>query len=171
MLPGNNSAYLRQALLDLGPELDHLLLADTVLQWRLMDEGHRLFLDPDAVLAHRYPTTLWSAAKGELLYHIGFAGARAESFDWPWGLRWGYAGASLVIPWVRLWRMLRARRDPATARVLRRNVLGVLVLLYAAVLGQAAGAIFGWRAAVLAFTDYELNESRPTRSEMTRPPT
>jgi predicted dehydrogenase len=165
MLPGNNSAYRRRALIELGPELGPLLLADTVLQWRLAEDGGRLFLEPKAVLAHRYPTTLWSAAKGEYLYHVGFAGVRAESFGWPWSLRLGYAAGSLFIPWIRLARMLRARPDSQNREVLRRNILGVLSLLYAAVLGQAAGALFGSRAAEIRFTDYELNEPRPMRGE------
>jgi hypothetical protein len=160
MLPGNNSAYRRKDLLDLGPQLESLMLADTVLQWRLMDEGGRLFVEPGAVVSHRYPTTLWSASKGEFLYHVGFAGARAESFDWPWPLRLVYAAASPVIPLARLFRMSRSQPE-----LVRRNLAGVVVLLYAAVFGQALGAMLGSRAVELRFTDYELNEPRPVRGE------
>ncbi|HSB90116.1 MAG TPA: Gfo/Idh/MocA family oxidoreductase [Anaerolineales bacterium] len=165
MLPGNNSAYRRQDLLDLGPELESLFLADTVLQWRLMDEGKRLFEEPGAVIAHRHPVTLWSAVRGEFLYHIGFAGARAESFGWPWPVRLGYAAASVIIPWLRLSRMLRATEDDRTATRLRRSLPGVLLLLYSSVLGQAVGAVWGSGSLALRFTDYELNEPRPLRGE------
>jgi len=166
MLPGNNSAYRRQALLDLDPELNRLLLADTVLQWRLSEEGGRLFAEPKAVLAHRYPTTLLSAAKGEYLYHVCFADVRARSFEWPWSMRIAYAAGSLLIPWVRLVRMLRTTKETENAELLRKNVFGVLYLLYAAVLGQAVGALFGSRGTELRFSNYELNEPRPTRDEL-----
>jgi cellulose synthase/poly-beta-1,6-N-acetylglucosamine synthase-like glycosyltransferase len=165
MLPGNNSAYLREALLALDDALDTLLLSDTVLQWRLSEEGGRLFFEPQAVVAHRYPTTLWSAAKGEYLYHVGFGGARAESFGWPWPLRFGYALASPAVALLRLGRLLRGKGDPANVQQTRRNLLAVLALMSAAVLGQAAGVIFGPRAAQSRFTDYELNESRRALGE------
>jgi cellulose synthase/poly-beta-1,6-N-acetylglucosamine synthase-like glycosyltransferase len=165
MLPGNNSAYRRQALLDLGPELGRLLLADTVLQWRLMEEGGRLFMEPQAILSHRYPTSLWSAAKGEYLYHVCFADVRARSFGWSWPMRLVYAAGSFLIPWLRLARMLKASRESESGGVLRRNVLGVLLLLCAAVVGQAVGVLVGSRGTERRFTDYELNEPRPTRGE------
>jgi cellulose synthase/poly-beta-1,6-N-acetylglucosamine synthase-like glycosyltransferase len=166
MLPGNNSAYRRSALLELGSELDRLLLADTVLQWRLIENGGRLFVEPGAVLAHRYPTSLWSAAKGEYLYHVCFADIRAGSFGWPTWLRAAYVAGSALIPWLRLARMLTGTRDAVTGRLLRRNVVGVVVLLAAAVVGQAVGVLFGSRGTERRFTDYELNEPRPTRDEV-----
>jgi predicted dehydrogenase/GT2 family glycosyltransferase len=168
MLPGNNSAYRREALLALGPELDRLLLADTVLQWRLIEEAGRLYVEPDAVLAHRYPTSLWSAAKGEYLYHVCFSDVRARTFGWTATMRLVYLAGSLLIPWLRLARMLKSTRESESGRVVRRNLLGVLYLLSAAVVGQVVGLIAGSRGTELLFTDYELNESRPTREETAR---
>lgn len=162
MLPGNNSAYRRQALIDLGDQLPDLLMTDTVLQARLMALGGRLFLAPSAVVAHRYPVTLWSAAKGEYLYHIGFAGVRADVFEWSGLRRLGYAAASVVIPWLRLGRLVRGGKlRPADGRLF----LGTILLLHAAVFGQAVGVLLGMRHAALRFTDYELNEPRPARDD------
>jgi cellulose synthase/poly-beta-1,6-N-acetylglucosamine synthase-like glycosyltransferase len=165
MLPGNNSAYRRQALIDLGDQLPDLLMTDTVLQARLMALGGRLFLAPSAVVAHRYPVTLWSAAKGEYLYHIGFAGVRAAVFEWSWVRRLGYAAASVVIPWLRLGRLVRG----GSLRLADgRLFLGTVFLLHAAVLGQAVGVVAGTRHAALRFTDYELNEPRPATEDPPR---
>jgi glycosyltransferase involved in cell wall biosynthesis len=165
MLPGNNSAYRRQALLDFEPDLSRLLMADTVLQWRLAEDGGRLCVEPEATLAHRYPTGLWSAAKGEYLYHVCFADVRAQSFGWTVPMRLAYAAGSVLIPWLRLARMMRAYRDLEAGVIVRKNLVGVFLLLSAAVAGQAVGVLFGSRGSERRFTEFELNEPRPTREE------
>jgi hypothetical protein len=50
-LPGHNSSYRREALLDYEPELERWLEAESVLHWDLRDKGWRLVLEPGQAAA------------------------------------------------------------------------------------------------------------------------
>src|SRR5688572_15414215 len=48
LLPGHNSSFKRDVLLQYGDELETLLRAEVVLYHRMHRDGHRLLLEPDA---------------------------------------------------------------------------------------------------------------------------
>jgi hypothetical protein len=51
-LPGHNSSYKREILLDYGPGLEAMLGAESILHWDLRAREYRLFLAPKAKIAH-----------------------------------------------------------------------------------------------------------------------
>jgi hypothetical protein len=79
----HNSSYRRDALLALGPELDELMLSETLLQWHIHERGGRIFLEPAAKAHHVNPsrlrTFLYVRFSGARL----FAGIRGRAFHWP----------------------------------------------------------------------------------------
>jgi len=109
-LPGHNSSYRRDLLVDYGQRLEELLEAETILHWDLRRRGLQLWLEPSARIAHvnfSRPSS-WLRAQ----FHGGrlFAGRRAQLERWPWVRRFLFAGGSPLIPVVRFWRLVRQRR-------------------------------------------------------------
>lgn len=162
MIPGNNSAYRRRALLDQGQALDDLLTCDTLLQWRLRDQGQRLYLAPIA-FGHRNETSLRSAWNSVYSYHRCFAHLRARAFDWKIGRKLAYGLLSLATPWLRWLRLVKAGlRNGSRLHQLRGvDWLRVLFLQHAAAAGQALGLLFGLGSAERRLIDVELNAPRP----------
>ncbi len=165
LLPGNNSAYQRQALLDLGDDLASLLVSDTVLQWTLMAKGGRLFLEAEAAIRHLNPTTLANCLKAEFTYHWPFAGIRAQSQGWSRWKSLRYLLLSPAIPWLRLRRSLalNAEKGMVPPWKLLRHLPHLVLMFHAAVLGQIMGLLFGPSRGVELFTAFELNSSRPAK--------
>jgi len=106
-LPGHNSCYKRNLLLAYGDRLESMMEAETVLHWDLRAQGHQLWLEPCARIAHvnfwRWSTWL------RVQFHAGrvFAAARAANGGWPFWRRALFTAASPLIPLVRLWRLRR----------------------------------------------------------------
>ena len=142
LLPGHNSAYRREALLAYGDELAAMLDSETVLHWDLRSRGHRLFLEPGAVLDHMGFGRLrvWTSVQfdnGRLFAARRLAGASPLR-------RLAYGLASPAIPLLRLARILRLYRTPAWPRVPLFRFLPVLAYGFAVDgAGQAAGAWLG----------------------------
>lgn len=163
MLAGNNTAYRRQTLLQYQAHLDRLLMSDTVLQWRLKKDGHRLLAEPNMAIDHLNPTTARSAAQAEFLYHWCFAVVRAEIFSWSTVKKLAYVLLSPVIPWLRLLRMARfaGSKGSDQRRVFLRSAVYTALMLHIAVAGQLAGLVLGERDSSIRFTDFEINGARP----------
>ena len=165
MLAGNNTAYRRSELLQYDGQLNELLLSDTVLQWRLVADGHRLFAEPDMAIEHLNPTTLRACSQAEFFYHWCFAVVRANTFEWTLGAKLRYVLLSPIIPWLRFARLvsLVRRKRPQGDRLSLAGWLAILLLLHAAVLGQAMGLVFGLHNADRRFTEFELHGPRHAR--------
>jgi len=166
ILAGNNTVYRKDVLHTYETQLDELLVSDTVLQLRLAADGGRLLTDPSVSISHRNPTTLRTGVMAEFYYHWCFGAVRASFFHWTGWRKFRYLILSPLIPWIRLWRLakqLLARRQLSSAAFLRTILTGI-VLLHAAVMGQAVGILFGMRAGLERFTRFELNGPRPLQS-------
>ncbi len=168
MLAGNNTAYRKDALVRYGPDLDRLLISDTVLQEKLAEDGGRLYAQPAAAIEHRNPTTLWHGMKAEYLYHWPYGAVRAGALNWPWLQRAKYVLLAPVIVglrWMRLVRLM-SRRGPGSPIELFKAAVVALCLVGAAVAGQTLGIALGLRQSERPFTEFELNGPRPTASEL-----
>lgn len=163
MLAGNNTAYRRQVLMAYESELDDLMLSDTVLQWRLTGDGHRMQADPSVVIRHLNPTTSWDAVQAEYLYHWAFAALRSSTFGWSILKRMGYVLLSPAVPWLRFARLLRLVRKkwPDRFAFYLAHAPRLLLYLHAAAAGQDVGLLAGMRHADAKFTNFELNTPRP----------
>ena len=115
LLPGHNSSYKRDLLLDYGDRLESLLAAETSLQQDLRARGFRLYLEPAAKAFHTNFTepSRWIP----YLFYSGRVFAAERGRDWPRLRRAGYGAGSCLIPLVRLVRLAprfrRARPDLA----------------------------------------------------------
>jgi len=139
-LPGHNTSYKRDLLLDYGARLEALLGAETTLHQELRARGYRLYLEPAAKTFHANFTqpSRWIP----YLCHSGrlFAADRAQS--WSLWRRAAYSGGACLIPIVRLRRLLpgirRSRPD-----LLPRLIAPLLVALTIDAIGQWLGYTVG----------------------------
>ena len=84
-----------------------MLSADLVLQWKMQADGHRLFYEPGAIVAHQNENTFRSLAKGAFYWNWCFSNIRAQTSKWSWYRRALWIIAAPLIPWVRLGRISR----------------------------------------------------------------
>lgn len=140
-VPGHNSSYKRAILLNQGFELSALLEVETILHWGLRIRGYRLFLEPAARTNHHNPSTLLFLLRQSFHYGRLFAAARART--WPGWRRALYTAAAVLIPAVRLWRvvpqMRRAIGVGRLARVLPALVIGLITSAFGEFIGYAWG--------------------------------
>ena len=164
MLAGNHTSYRREVLLPYEDQLDDLMLSDTVLQWQMVKDGHRLYAEPSVSIRHLNPTTPRNAVKAEYFYHWAFSMLRVQVFGWSAWDRLRYVLLSPAVPWLRyarLMRMVSRRKSPNRfAAFLRRSPL-ILLFLHGAAMGQNMGLLFGMRDADTRFNEFELNSPRP----------
>ncbi|MFH2107835.1 MAG: hypothetical protein ABII93_04120 [Chrysiogenia bacterium] len=162
-LPGNNSSYRRDILLAYDADLPVLLRTDTVLQWRLVLDGHPLCIEPAVKVSHRNEGELKSIRRGFYLWHRLFAHTRAEVFQWK-GWRKGFRLLTLpLFPFYRtlkLWRFCRSRH-PRLGVIIWRHIAAVFLTYLSAAAGLAAGWLKGLGDAEREFLLYEINEERP----------
>jgi len=163
LLPGHNSSYKRDVLLQYGPELDSLMEAETVLFWDLRRRGYTLLFEPAARVAH----TNFSRLEPYLhvLWHLGraFGGKRAE----PWSVarRTAYALAAPAIPFIRLSHVVRTVIDN---RVPLRRLVVIAPALFAGLavdcVAQATGAAFGAGRSTVLLNAYEFHRGEVNRT-------
>jgi hypothetical protein len=142
-LPGHNSAYKKALLLRYGDQLGKFLEAESVLHWDLIAGGHQLFLETAAKTRHMNfslfsPTILLRLQCGRL---FGFTRSR----HWSPLHRLIYIAGSPMIPFVRLYRILRqlqlpGRRIQRLPKVLSVTLLLLIVDAFAEVIGYSIGA-------------------------------
>lgn len=143
-LPGHNSSYKREVLLEYGAGLEKMMEEETVLHWDLRAKGHKLYLEPAAKLAH---TNFESPAQFVAVHFYGgraFATNRARDGNWACPRRLLFACGSPLIPLVRLWRIVRSVSRPGRPWTSALLVLPQLLLgLTVDGAGQMLGYLFG----------------------------
>jgi hypothetical protein len=169
-LPGHNSAYKRDLLLEYGDRLEWWLDTESLLHWDLRARGHRLLLVPGARTRHFNFSQLGPALALRFRFGRLFGGMRRV----PWGLprRLFYAAASPLIPLVRAARILRELGRPGRFRpgdLLRLPWL--LLLLGVDAAGEMTGYLAGQgeMASLIARVDFhrERYMDRQDREEYT----
>lgn len=140
-LPGHNSSYKRDVLLSYGDQLESMLNAETVLHWDLRGRGHQVFLDSDARVAH-LNFALWKSWL-PVQFNMGrsFAASRAEH----WGAvkKFAFTGGSVLIPAVRLLRVLKHALKPYR-RSNRRQVVQALPAMVIGLSIDGFGQMIGY---------------------------
>jgi len=141
-LPGHNSSYKRQILLDYGPMLEGMLEAESVLHWDLGAKDYQLYLEPAAKVSHLNFERFSSWMSAQFCSGRLFATTRASR--WSPLRRLIYIGGALLIPAVRLWRTLRHLRRSKKEYHLFPQILPVLILgLIINAAGEVAGLLLG----------------------------
>ena len=158
-LPGHNSSYKREALVQYGDRLEAMIEAESVLHWDLRAKGHKLYLEPKARVFHQnFSAPVPSLA---LRFNGGRLFASARAREWPAWRRALFAAASPLIPLVRCARIAREMysRGP-TRRMLPRLLPALVVSLLFDGAGEAAGYASGPGGAMAKLSDMEFHRSR-----------
>ena len=163
MLPGHNSSYKRDVLLQYGPELDSLMEAETVLFWDLRRRGYKLLVEPAARVNHTNFSRLGPYLS--VMWHLGrsFAGKRAEPWSFP--RRVAYAVASPAIPLIRGKHIMAAAMENGIplGRLLS-SAPAMLAGLTVDFVAQATGAVFGGGSSTARLTAFEFHRGEVNRT-------
>jgi predicted dehydrogenase len=140
-LPGHNSSYRRDVLIDYGDRLEGMMEAETLLHWDLRARGYRLFHETSACVAHTN-FSLWSSWL-PLQFSNGrhFAACRARPMSR--FQRSIYACGSPLIPAVRLSRMIRCVLQRRSGQLLGR-LLTCLPAVTVGLILDACGQMMGY---------------------------
>ena len=140
-LPGHNSSYKRDILLSYGQQLEAMMEAESVLHWDLRRKGFKLFLEPDAQIAHLNFGLLSSWLQAQFYSGRVFAASRTEG----WGRlkRMLYSFACPLIPIIRFRRIANQTRKSGSWD---HVPTGTLPMLMVGLLASALGELFGYAA-------------------------
>lgn len=163
-LPGHNSCYRREVLLELGGRMEPLLESETVLHYELSANGARLRVEPAAQARHINYSKLDVWIPVQVLCGRLFGGSRA--MGWTWKRKLFYAAASPLIPLVRLWRCAREMHRPGRSRMLFWRMLPLLMFgLVLDGFGQMLGYLFGAGDSMKRLARYEFNRADHVKNE------
>jgi glycosyltransferase involved in cell wall biosynthesis len=158
-LPGHNSSYKRQILLDYGAMLEGMLEAESVLHWDFGAKHYQLYLEPAAKTSHLNFERLSSWVSAQ--FHSGRLFAITRAKRWSLLRRLSYIGGTPLIPMVRLWRILRQLHHSRNQRHLLPWILPALILgLVVNAAGEMAGLLLGAGNAKERIGDLEFHRER-----------
>lgn len=141
-LPGHNSSYKRDVLMDYDDDMEAWLEAESVFHWELRANGRRIGMEPSAVTRH-YNFSLFKPTL-ELRYAAGRQFAGMCKRRWSLARRLLYFFGSPLIPFVRTYRIIRQMRLPGRpAHLLPRLVPVCFFMLAVETVGAAIGFLFG----------------------------
>lgn len=163
-LPGHNSCYKRQILLDYGEELERLLEAESILHWDLKQKGHELLLET-AAKTHHLNFSYWHIWI-PVQFHSGriFAATRAHS--WNPGKRLLFSIASPLIPIIRSRRIYHHVRRGQSLQFFLKLLPTLATGLILDAIGQVTGCLFGEGNSPEKAAIYEFNRVRYIRRPM-----
>jgi hypothetical protein len=140
----HNASYKRDVLLSYGDDLEHRLVRGGGLLDDLRRNGHSLYFEPRARVAHVNPSRLRSTLT--LRFDAGRleAARRAEHCGWSRAKRGLFIAGSPLIPFARLARLVPALRPAAELRGdLVRSAPALALALAVDAIGQAVGFALG----------------------------
>lgn len=158
-LPWHNNSYKRDVLLEYGEKLSSLFEAESVLQWKLKEKGHKLYLEPQAQIAHLNVAkfSAWMVFQ----HYAGqkFGAKRCEK--WSFARRMFYGSASFLIPIVRFSRLIKPVLERGKCQKPKLAVLAVVMLgLIADGLGQMRGYFCGTGHSVEKTAEFDLHRAK-----------
>jgi hypothetical protein len=158
-LPGHNSAYKREILMQYDSQLDDKMVSEILMQWDMRAKGYDLFMD-GSIKTYHLNVTRWGSWLPERFY-TGRRFAATRAAQWPLWRRLAYAGGWFLIPCVRLPRALSDIRNSNRAGELFPAILPPLILgLLASALGEMIGYLIGAGAASEELAKMEIDKVR-----------
>jgi hypothetical protein len=159
-LPGHNSSYKREILLQYGDQLETMMEAESLLHWDLRSRGYQLYLEPAAKVAHTNFARL--SAWVEVQFHAGRVFGADRARDWGLSKRLLYGIASPLIPLVRLQRILGELYQRRQYRLMVRVLPMLLLGLGLDGLGQMLGYAVGMGDSLQKVSEFEFHRDRYT---------
>jgi hypothetical protein len=158
-LPGHNSAYKREILMQYDSQLDDKMVSEILMQWDMRAKGYELFMD-GSIKTYHLNVTRWGSWLPERFY-TGRRFAATRSAQWSMLRRMVYAGGSFLIPCVRLPRVLADIRQSNRAGELLPAIVPPLVMgLLASAWGEMIGYFMGAGAASEELAKMEIDKVR-----------
>lgn len=158
-LPGHNSAFGREVLVELGDRLGNDLDEDWRLFHRLSAEGHRFYLTADAVVEHQNISNRRAAMV--LRYQHGRLTAAQRSRSWSTTKRLAHVLATPLIPMIRFRESWGHVRDSGVDASVRLKVLpSLLFLVLVGGVAEGVGYALGEGDAPRRKADLEHDRSR-----------
>jgi hypothetical protein len=158
-LPGHNSSYKRERLLDYGDRLESMMVADTMLHWDLRRRGEKLKLEPRAISHHVFMTLLRPFLSENFYIGWQFAGIRARGFGFV--ERIVFVVGSPLLPLVRLRRIVKRMREFGWQKLLVPRVLPSLFFgLAASAAGELCGYLLGLGNSMSKTVDLDFRRDR-----------
>ena len=158
----HNSAYKRDLLLRYHADLERLLESDILLQWRLREDGYKLFQTSAAQIEHATEMALPTIMVGYYWVMRFFAPLRAEIYHWSPLRRLLRLLLTPLAPFYRATRLivgLARRRSPYFWTALRGA--GVMIVAHlGGAAGEAVGLLAGRPPSDHRFLLYEMNTER-----------
>lgn len=137
-LPGNNSSYKRDLLLNYGPQLETMMETETLIHKDLRQKGYQLYLDSGAQVSHLNFEKLASFLKIKYFSGRIFGAARARG--WSLGYRLFYVWGTPLIPLVRY---RRYKKHWNSLRKHQKLPWGVLPMAWGGLVISAMGEMIG----------------------------
>ena len=137
-LPGNNSSYKREVLLEYGPLLETMMETESLIQKDLRKKGYQLYLESAAQVSHLNFERVSSFFYVKYLSGRVFGAARAR--DWSLLYRLLYVSGTPLIPFVR-YRRFKKQWDSLRQR--RELPWGVMPIAWCGMLVSATGEMIG----------------------------
>lgn len=162
-IPGHNSIFVRKVLLERGNRLEGDMVASSLMQAELRQQGHRFYVEDKAVMYH------WECSKWRGLWEIyipvGRASGALRARDWRAGQKVLYGFATPLIAGMRWSRAL-----VAFSRTHKTYSFSFLAPLFACLIsaiwsfGELLGFWFGFGNSLEGASDGERNRPRYLRS-------
>lgn len=158
LLPGHNTSYKRDVLVEYGAKLDDLMETETLLLWDLRRRGHTLLFEPAASVEHTNfsAMSVWLDAQ----WHLGKVFASTRAAHWSWLRRVLFSLATPLIPALRTAHVFGygiANRLPITLLV--GTYPAVVMGLVVDCVAQATGTLFGAGQSLERLTAYEFHRA------------
>jgi hypothetical protein len=138
-IPGHNGAYKRSVLMEYGPRLAAMLEVEPLMHRDLQAQGHRLCIEPAAVVRHLNITRLRPLFIDHFYFGRKFAAGRAEA--WSWARRALYAAA---VPAILATYLRDHLREMHRAGRLGQFIPRGLPILFFCLAARGAGEFLGF---------------------------
>jgi hypothetical protein len=157
-IPGHNSSYKRDALLEYGSELGDVLEAESPMQWDMMNRGHAFCMEPRAKMFHQNFSVFGGSIP--LRFNGGRLFAANRAHGWSFMRRLSYCLLSPLIPLVRVGRILQAANRVGQSKLALRVFPTLCIMLVFDGLGEMLGYIAGSGSAMQRLSDMEFHRER-----------
>ncbi|MBW1859765.1 MAG: hypothetical protein JRI70_06745 [Deltaproteobacteria bacterium] len=157
-IPGHNSSYKRDALLEYGSDLGNVLEAESPMQWDMMNKGHAFCMEPKAKMFHQNFSVFGRSIP--LRFHGGRLFAANRAHEWSLLRRLSYCLLSPLIPLVRVRRVLQAANRIGQNKLILRVLPTSFIMLVFDGLGEMVGYLGGSGGAMQKLSDMEFHRER-----------
>ncbi len=160
MLPGHNTSYLRQLLLDQGERVRDVFQVEAILHFELAAKGETLWLESQALTTHHNLLRPGRFLRHKWLGGLVFGSLRSR--NWPLRRRLMVGLLSPAIPLLRIWRMRsRLQRIHRHHRCVPRAFPWLVLALAVHAAGEGIGTLFGHGNAIKHYWQAEFHRLPP----------